>query len=182
MEQISGILHAMCKRVGSPIAQRVSALARAGEWDELQSLKLNPTTYPDAESYWRDAMCVDLLRKTAIGGSGRKQVLTAIDTFLETERDCAFVNRMIRSLFREKEEYSLSELALADFLVRWRKKILSILGKVPEVLVPRFSGGATTATTRLWSTTIDKLSTTPTFYSFVSGQDSYLDKTQNQNR
>jgi len=164
MDQVYEVLRAICNKVGSPVSERVLALATAGEWVELQKLSLDPTAYGDAKSYWADALCVDLVRKADIAG-GRITEQAAVDTFLETERACYSVNRRIRTIIREDSGSTPpSDVAFVEFLLRWKRKIRSVLGKAPEVLEPRFSGGATTSTTRLWSTTIDKLSTTPERY------------------
>ena len=62
MDQVYEVLRAICNKVGSPVSERVLALATAGEWVELQKLTLDPTAYADAKSYWADALCIDLVR------------------------------------------------------------------------------------------------------------------------
>lgn len=154
----------MCKRASSPLAQKVSDLADKGLWIELQQLEVDPSGYTDAFSYWADAMCVDLVRK-AVLPTGVDTAQAAVDTFLETERDCYRVNRRIRTLFRESvRDISPSDMATIELLGSWQRKIRDVMGKVPESLQPRFSTGATTTTTRLTSTIFDKLSTTPQRY------------------
>lgn len=152
----------MCKRVASPVAERVLNLARAGEWTKLQKLRIVPTDYADPYSYWADASCVDLVRKMALPGSGTAQA--AVDKFLETERICCSVNQRMRSI-TENYGLAVSDMAFIDRLDRWKEKIRVVLGRVPEYLEPSFSGGSTTSTRKLESTIFDKLSMTPERYS-----------------
>lgn len=171
MHQVQSVLRTMCKRVGTPVAMQVLELAERGEWMQLQKLSVEPGRYHDPYSYWVDASCVDLVRKMAIDGSGTAQA--AVDKFLETEHACLSVNRRIRSIVRN-EGLTLEDMDYIDFLDRWKEKIRTVLGKVPEYLEPSFSGGSTTATTRLESTIFDKLSMTPQRYSHSTFVVDYL--------
>lgn len=165
MDLIQKVLRTMCRRVGSPVAARVSAHASAGEWRELLELKVDPRSYSDAFTYWSDAMCVDLLRKCVLP-AGQNTGQAAVDTFLETERDCYRVNQRIRTMVGEDpSKISADTMAFIEFLFRWKLKIRAIMGKVPSILEPAFSGGATTHLSRLEATLLDKLSTTPERYS-----------------
>lgn len=160
----TSVLRIMCKRVGTPLSAKVKHLAERGEWQELLELKCDPAGYGDAFSYWADAMCVDLLRKCVLPTSVNT-AQAAIETFLETERDCYRVNQRIRTLIREDwKKIPASDWAFIDRLDRWKRKIRFVMGKVPRDLVPTFSGGATTSTSRLESTIPDKLSMTPEAY------------------
>lgn len=161
MNQVQKVLRTMCKRVASPVSAKVLDLAERGEWHQLQKLKVVPTDYEDAYSYWADASCVDLVRKMAIPGSGTAQA--AVDKFIETEHDCYRVNRRMRSI---TGNYGLTvpDMAFIDRLDRWKEKIRIVLGRVPEYLEPSFSGGSTTTTRKLESTIFDKLSMTPERY------------------
>lgn len=161
MDQVHKVLRTLCRRVGTPLATKVLRHADAGEWIELQRLKVVPGDYADPFSYWADASCVDLLRKMALPGSGTAQA--AVDKFLETERACHSVNRRMRSI-QTNSGLSVSDMAYIDRLDRWKEKVRIVLGKVPEYLEPQFSGGSTTSTARLESTIFDKLSMTPERY------------------
>lgn len=151
----------MCKRVASPVSRQVLDLAEAGEWTELQKLRVVPTNYEEPFSYWADASCVDLVRKMALPGSGTAQA--AVDKFLETERVCYSVNQRMRSI-TGNYGLTVSDMAFIDRLDRWKEKIRIVLGRVPEYLEPSFSGGSTTSTRKLESTIFDKLSMTPERY------------------
>lgn len=161
MDQVLQVLRSMCRRVASPVSQRVLALAEAGAWVEIQKLNVVPADYVDPFLYWADASCVDLVRKMALPGSGTAGA--AVDKFLETERDCCVMNRRIRSI-KENHGLSVSDMAFIDRLDRWRERIRIVLGRLPEYLEPCFSGGSTTSTSRLESTIFDKLSMTPQRY------------------
>lgn len=164
MHQVHDILRAICSRAGSPLAQQVLGHADKGEWLEIQKLHVDPRNYESAFQYWVDAQCVDLCRKIDLRGDV-DTAQAAVGTFLETERDCYSVNRRIRTLLTAPEgKPREGEEAFLDFLVKWKGKIRYAMGKAPEIIEPGFSGGSTTATRRLFSTIIDKLSTTPDRY------------------
>lgn len=166
MEQIQYVIQQLCNRVKSPISHKVNNLASQGLWTELQQLNVDPTTYPTAFAYWADALCVDLVRKAAIRG-GVNTALTAIDTFLETEHACKLVNRQMRYV-TQNFGLAVSDVAFIDLLDRWKEKISYVMGRLPRVLEPAFSGGASTSTTKLYSTILDKMSTAPRRYAHSS--------------
>lgn len=156
------VIHALCEDVGTPVSQYVKTLVDHGEWRKLVEFSIKPSDYPDSESYFRDALVVDLLRKADFDtGIDKKQV--AIDTFWSCEAHCAYTNaRLNRYLPRNLLLETAYEASVYDFICRWRKEIDNVLRNLPDVLTPRFSGGATYADKGVLTTTPDKMSSTPT--------------------
>lgn len=157
MNQVYGITQQLCERVGSLVAMKVWYLIETRDWVTLQGVNLDPSLYSDAEAFWADAMCVNLLRKAYIPESGVSTAAAAVDTFLKTERVCAVTNQRVRTIVSNSGLTS-EDMAFGDLLDRWKEKIRAVLGPLPKILVPKFSTGATTTTKRLSSTIPDKLS------------------------
>jgi hypothetical protein len=163
-DQVIRVIDALCEDVGTPRALSVKMMVHAGEWAQLQELRCRVRDYGDSESYWRDVLVTDILRKCDLETTvDREQV--AVDTFWACEAQCATTNvRLSRylpdSLFLEEA----SEIAVLDFINQVRKEIKSVLGNLPDSLIPRFSRGATYADTGKLTTIPDKMSSTPTVY------------------
>ncbi len=163
--QVVRILTALCREVGSPRALAVMKLAHAGEWAELQKLRVRPQDYQDSESYWRDSLVTELMRKCDLD-TGVDREAAAVRTFWACEARNATTNvrlqrYMPETLFLEDH----TDLAVSRFISEWRKEMQQVLGNLPDTLTPRFSGGATYADTGKLTTTPDKMSSTPTITS-----------------
>jgi len=157
------VIDALCVDVGTPRALAVKLLVNAGEWAQLQELRCRPADYADSESYWRDSVVTELLRKCDLPTSVDKQA-AAVKTFLECEHQNLTTNRRLDCFLPENLYLEAGEDRVHDFIIVWRKEIKSILGNLPDHLTPRFSGGATYADTGLLITTPDKMSSRPTVY------------------
>lgn len=160
--QVVRVINALCDDVGTPLAVAVKQHVAKEEWFELQQLKVRPQQYMDSESYWRDALVVDLLRKCDLPTSVDKEAV-AIATFKACEAENARTNvRLSRflpqTLFLETE----GDERVYQFIAEWRKEVSWMMGNLPETLTPRFSGGATYADTGFYKTTPDKMSSRPT--------------------
>ncbi len=162
--QVIRIVDALCEDVGTPRALAVRLLVRAGEWAQLQQLRVKPSDYDDSESYWRDNLVTELLRKCDLPSDVDKEA-AAVRTFEECELQNARTNiRLTRflpeSLFIETAE----EETVYQFISEWRKEVDWVMGGVPACLTPRFSNGATYADTGKLITIPDKMSSIPHMY------------------
>lgn len=162
--QVLRVVESLALAVSTPRAQAVFMLARAGEWAQLQQLRVEPQHYRDAESFWRDSLVTDLLRKCDLPSQVDREK-AAVDTFMGCEAQCATTNARLRRYLPQHLLIEEGDLPVHDFINRMRKNIANVLGKLPDVLTPRFSGGATFADTGFLKTTPDKMSSTPTVYS-----------------
>lgn len=165
-KNIYHVLRALCDAADSETSHRIAGMAKRGEWSSLQSVKLNPGDYEDAELYWRDAMCVDLLRKARIPANKSKLRKAAEQEFLLREQQCAATNARLRRyssshLFIETQE----DERIYRTILSMRKDISTLLGPLPEDLVPRFSKGANLSDRDKLTTIPDKMSSLPTYYS-----------------
>lgn len=162
-DQIQSIALQLLKRNPSEFARSLDPLIRNGEWAKLQELKLNPRVYGlDAESYWRDAMCLDLLRKCKLPTTVDTE-MAAIENFWALERHNAQTNARLNR-YVLKSSLESQDLPVIDFLDQWRKNNLQVLGCFPTQIEPRFSGGATVGDVGKLKTIPDKMSSVPQWY------------------
>lgn len=161
--QVVRVLRALCLKVGTPRAREVLDLATSGEWTKLQQLRVNPFDYADAESLKRDLAVTELLRKCELPGDSDRKFKAAVKTFWDCEAQNAKTNMRL-DRFINGGPYEVSDEALLQFIAAWRKKIMDVLGRLPERLVPRFSGGATYSDTSKRATPPDKMTNRATFY------------------
>nr|QDH88083.1 MAG: RNA-dependent RNA polymerase [Leviviridae sp.] len=162
--QVIRVIDALCDNVSTPRALAVKLLVHAGEWAQLQELRCRVSDYSDSESYWKDVLVTDILRKCDLETTiDREQV--AVDTFWACETQCATTNvRLARYMPSDPLLEDAMDLAVFDFISRVRKEVSFVLGNLPDHLIPRFSGGATFADTGKLTTIPDKMSSTPTIY------------------
>ena len=162
--QVFRVVSRLAVDIGSPRALAVKMLIDAEEWAELQRLKCKPSDYFDSETYWKDCLITDILRKCDLP-SGIDKEAVAIETFFSCERQCAATNaRLSRFLDQHLLIETPEEARLLEFIRAWRKEVNDVLGNLPDGLTPRFSGGATVSDPRIKSTIPDKMSSTPTWY------------------
>jgi hypothetical protein len=136
-------------------------LLSAGEFAQLQKLRVRPQDYSSSEEYWRDAVVTDILRKCDLETAVDREA-AAVATFVACEQQNAISNvRLSRYLDESLLLEGPSDLAVYDFIGHMRKDIQKTLGALPEHLTPRFSGGATYADTGKLTTIPDKMSSTP---------------------
>lgn len=163
--QVRHVLANLCGKVGTPMSDAVKRLLDSGDVVELQKLKVRPSNYGCSESYWRDALVVDLLRKCNLDTAVDKEAV-AISTFYSCEAKNAETNaRLNRFVADSSFYYDPADLAVDRFINEMRKDIQMVLGSLPDYLTPRFSSGATFADTGRLITTPDKMSSHPTITS-----------------
>jgi hypothetical protein len=162
--QVFNVILGLAEDVGTPRAVSVAILVRYGEWAELQKLRAVWAHYDSSESYWQDNLLTELLRKCDLPTSvDREQA--AIDTFLACERENCRSNARLSRFCPETLYLEDGDEAVYDFICHVRKEVQSVMGNLPDHLVPRFGQGATYADTGFLVTTPDKMSSRPTVYS-----------------
>jgi hypothetical protein len=165
MDTFQRVISATCANVGTPRALTVKLLVEHGEWAQLAQLRTDPNWYSDDVSYFRDVLVTDQLRKCDLP-SGIDREGEARELFWALEALNARTNvRLSRYLPETLLLESPRELAVSDFISRWRKEVRRLLGSLPNSLTPRFSSGATFADVGRLITTPDKMSSRPTIYS-----------------
>lgn len=162
--QVIRVVESLAFNIGTPRALAVLLLVRHGEWAELQKLRVEPRFYTDSESYWKDCLITDLLRKCDLPSSVDRGA-AAVATFAECEKQCATTNVRLRRFLPEHLFLEDGDERVFEFITRWRKNVCVLMGNLPDSLLPRFGAGATYADTGLLKTIPDKMSSTPTIYS-----------------
>lgn len=148
--------------LGTLSALKVLILIRHNEWDQLANLRIDPRSYSDAESYWRDAAAVSLLRKLDCLPTTINRKAVAEESFLASERICFQTN--LRLLPYLSPGLPDTVEGVHAFILRVRKICKQILGHVPELnLSGRHGPGSTFSDRGPLSTVPDKMSSVPTF-------------------
>lgn len=152
----------------SPMALRVAMHVKAGEWDVLTKLSVDPTLYLDspfgAAAYFKDAQAIALLKKFPCLPTTFDKSEVAKETFWACEKQCTETNVRLARF----DEYPVLETKLdqaADALLRKaRGWIARTLGQLPDFLDGKFGPG-TTYEAKEWSrrniVAYDKLCNTP---------------------
>ncbi len=161
--QVIRVVNCLAEDIGTPRALAVKLMVNAGEWTQLQQLKCRPLNYFDSESFWKDSMITDLLRKCDLDTDVDKEA-AAVATFIQCEKDNAATNARLSRYLPSKLFVEPEDVPVLDFISLWRKEVCSVMGNLPDHLTPKFSPGATYADTGKLITTPDKMSSTPTIY------------------
>ncbi len=131
-------------QLNTPISLACFMLLKAGEWDQLATRQVSPSSYLDTPSgvarYYRDVQAVDLLRKAPLDTSfSRKNA--AEETFLAAEEQCYRTNQVL-SFIRENPS-GPCEYAMHDIVRRGKKWMKSVFGALPSDLNFGFGKGST---------------------------------------
>jgi len=168
------ILH-LFEDLGSPFALKVNLLWRAGQWDDVARLSVDPKHYLDAESYWRDATASSIVRKLVELPTTIDRKAVAEENFRISERMCFRTNR--RLLPYLSPGLPDTDEGVLRYLTRARKIARRILGPAPDTCLikensregtlryavqGRFGPGATYADRGMLTTIPDKMSSSPT--------------------
>ncbi len=164
MDQIRKVISALGRSLGTPRALSAVMLADAGEWTQLQKLRVkDPKSYLSAEDYFKDALITELLRKCDLPNDVDKEEV-ALQTFRDTEARCYATNVRLMRFLPETLFIEDGDEPVARFIDAWRKEVRTGLPSLPLFLTPRFSGGATYADVGSLTTIPDKMSSVPTIY------------------
>lgn len=161
-QQLLRVIDALCNDVATPVSRAVLRHCEKGEWAELLKLRISPSDYTDALSYWKDSVCVDLLRKSQMDvGIDRKGA--ARSTFLSCEaQNCATNVRLSRYLPETLLAENPEDGAILQFIEGWRKEVADVLKALPVDLTMRFGKGSTYGDKGQLITVPDKMSAVPT--------------------
>lgn len=156
------VVLALCEDVATPRAMSVKLLMEHGEWTQLLGLRVKPSDYADSESYFKDSLVTDLLRKVEDLPTAVDREAVARQTFLLCEKQCAATNaRLSRFVSETLFIEDSTDDRVYQFILEWRKEVNWVLGNLPDHLTPRFSGGATVGDVGDLKTTPDKMSSAP---------------------
>ena len=157
---VAHILLRLCEETDTPRSLAVKICVENGALDQLLAMRVDPLRYRNSNSYFKDVLVTDLLRKCRgmVPPSALQQ--KAVSTFFESEYACYRANeRLTPYIFGacpEGMERALEVFSLA------RKYVSFILGACPSLPDGRFGPGATFADRGLLTTVPDKMSSVPT--------------------
>lgn len=100
--QVVRVISRLAADVGTPRALAVKLMVEAGEWTELQQLRVEPRFYTCSESYWKDALVTDILRKCDLPSKVDREA-AAIETFLACEKACFVTNSNLRRYLPDRK-------------------------------------------------------------------------------
>lgn len=161
--QMDKVLHALCEDIATPRALAVKLMYDHGEWLQLQQLKCTPIDYPDSESYFKDVVITDFLRKTELPSDQDRLEAGAVSTFWACEAQNAKTNARMRPFLPEFHHLDgAGDLQIHLFIEAWRLRVRRILGRAPDDLTPLFGQGATMSDSVPLITKPDKMSKRPT--------------------
>lgn len=175
MNQIQRFLAKAFAGFQTDTAAKARALVADQDWASLQKLRLqHPSTYASAKDYYQEALVIELFRKCRLPTSSDRLTMEAKNTFWQCEHLCKGTNiRLSRYHPHTMNLRDSKDVAVSDFISRWRKELKKVLGPVTYVLEPRFSQGATLSDNGVWTTIPDKMTSEPTSYN--SGAQLYGD-------
>jgi len=164
---IGGIISALCADVGTSRALTVSLLIKYREWDQLAVLRVDPEHYNDPDSFHKDVLVTELLRKCEDLPTSFDREAVSRENFLLSEKQCFSSNlRLENLLYPGNFIPSAADLFTRSVLERARALVSDILGPFPNSSFDgRFGPGATFADKGGRSTIPDKMSSEPTLTS-----------------
>ena len=145
--------------LASPGSVKAAILLRSGDWDQLASCKVDPANYIEAESYWRDATALNLLRKCVDLPTTVDRKAVAEEAFLACEASCLRANIRLEPYLHRNLDV---DEGVSSFIGRARKILRRILGPCPDNVQGRFGPGATHGDRGRLTTIPDKMSSQPT--------------------
>lgn len=159
-QQLIKVFTALCDEAGSPLGRSLKQAAIRGDWLTVVQTKVNPIDYADSESYYKDAVIGNFLRKLPIDIPGVKPSETTVASFWTNERHN---HRTNLRLMRFSDNYGLAQcdLPVLSFFSDVKRRISSIVGKVPDDLVGKFGKGSTFTDVGKYTTLPDKMSNRP---------------------
>lgn len=151
---------AICDGCASEMGVRVRDLIARSSWDELVSLRVDPSSFSSAEEYFRAYAPVAFLRKFPNLPTSFDKRGNAVKAFYEAERENYRTNQRLLPFIHNT--FDCADDALADFFVCLRKEVEELIGaRPPSLLTGRFGPGATYGDRGGLTTIPDKMQSRP---------------------
>lgn len=133
--------------LSTPRALTVAILVRAGEWDQIACLKLDPMHYErkQRDKFSRDYRATELLRKAEFLPLGVDRKEEACNSFIASERQCFITNQRLRAVRHNMEHFFTphpGDVGVYRKIRSMRRFIARVLGEIPEGFESRFGPGA----------------------------------------
>lgn len=159
-QQLIRVFTTLCDELDTPLSKGLKKAAMKGDWLTIVQTKVNPSDYTTASDYYKDALCGNFLRKAPIRIPGINPAEATYESFWKNER-CNHQTNL--RLMRFSDNYGLDhkDLPLVEFFSKVKRRISSILGRVPDDLVGKFGKGSTFTDIGEFTTLPDKMSNRP---------------------
>lgn len=166
MKQLQQVVLTLCEDLDSARSLSVAILIRYELWAEAQRLEpLHPSDFLDALSYVSNIAASEFLRKLELPGDRMRLHEEAVLLFSRLERQNYLTNcRLTRFLPTHTLLECQEDARILEFIQDVKKDISRLLGRLPNSLTPRFSGGATVGDVGKLTTIPDKMSGSAQIY------------------
>lgn len=161
-KQLVKVFVALCDEAGTPLSEKLSRAARCGDWNTVVNTKVDPRSYDNPASFYKDWVVSNFLRKGRMTVEGIDTTAAAQEKFWDCEREN---HRTNLRLFRFSENFGLEpgDQRILDFLQGVKRRMGTILGPLPRDLSDgRFGPGATFDKRGKEATLLHKLASVPT--------------------
>lgn len=164
-DDVKSMAQLIFRAVETPVGRECLKVLETNDAAGFGGITVEPGSYADSESYFKDVQCVSLLKKFNDEDPRRLQELEdkAIQTFQTCELQCAHTNRRLADFVYNTAFFDGKDERYWRFLQRAKRLLRSWLGRVPsELSSPKFGKGATVSDRGRLTTIMDKLSSQPT--------------------
>lgn len=156
--ELSRTVSLLLEDLDSSKSLSAAIMLRYGDWDGLASLRCDPSSYADANAYFRNTQAASLLRKCYDLPTSNDRRATAIEKWWDGERACFSANLRLTDLRNQMGPESPFEPRLHRIVRRIRTKVIEMIGWAPPSLIEgRFGPGATYSTKAQLSTAAHKI-------------------------
>lgn len=159
---LSKVVLTLLEDLDTPISRQVSSLIANGEWDQLVTMKTDPSLYLDPQLYLRDVIATSILRKCGDIPTSVDVEAVALEAFYAAEKQCCVSNLRLRPYLYNGPFEDPRELSIADFFVDCRRWMARVLGPLPGSLSGYHGRGGTFNDRGRLTTIPDKMQSTPT--------------------
>lgn len=157
---VKNVAIAICDGLAGSRSDEVKDLIANERWDELVSLTISPSTYLDAESYFRDCASISFLKKYEALPTTIDKAQKAHDNFWKAEHQCYRTNQRLLPFIHGT--YSPADEALVPFIKVLREKVVELIGeRPPSNPEGKFGPGATFSDRGGLTTIPDKMQSRP---------------------
>lgn len=163
--EVQRVAHKLYAGLDCPRSLSLDIMLRHGELKQMLETTCLPTSYNDADSYFRAACATDFLRKLEFDVAGVDPRKAASTKWLESEKACFVTNRRLNELADFGTEFGVPcSVDPMKFFLGLRKNVRSLIGNCPpQIFEGRFGPGATVSDRACRTTVLHKLSSVPTF-------------------
>lgn len=163
-QQLERVVYALCEDTDTPRSRLVAKLVKEREYSQLVNLTVDPAHYSDSESYFKDAVVTEFLRKFGdfkIDGIDKRGA--ALKIFTDCEKACHATNIRLAPYINNQGPFQdPNDVRLFESIERMQRWIAKVLGRIPsDLLRARHGPGATFRDVGQYTTVPDKISNRP---------------------